>query len=164
MYLFEGAPDTIFSTHKDRYKVNPGCGSSDSGDSDSDGLVNMEAEVESDSSGTEDETMEMERQPGVVNKVMNLPEKVGEVIAGLQFLLVAKVIRTYIRKQQLIPQVTASGCLVDKSNGVIYCTAVASILSLAAEHKKPISVSFLCRNGMLTSSILCNQIQELISH
>ena len=74
--------------------MNPGCGSSDSGDSDA--LVNMEAKVESDSSGTDDEMTEMERQPGVVNKIMNLPEKLGEVIAGLQFLLVAKVVRTYI--------------------------------------------------------------------
>ena len=46
--------------------------------------------MDSDSSDTGNDTIEIAKHAGLVNKVLNLQEKLGEVIAGLQFLLVAK--------------------------------------------------------------------------
>ena len=97
MYLFQGAPDMILSSHRERCRLNPDTSETDSDDNDS--LVNIDANVvDTDSSDTDDDTIEMEKQSGTINKLMNLPEKLGQVTVGLQFLLVAKVMRMYMRK------------------------------------------------------------------
>ena len=44
-------------------------------------LINVDNEIEdSDSSGTDDDTVKIAKHTGVVNKVLNLPEKLGELL------------------------------------------------------------------------------------
>lgn len=71
-------------SHRQRFKVNPGYGSSDNGNNDS--LDNVDAEVaDIDSSGTDNDTIVMERQSGKINKVVNLPEKLGKLLQDCNF-------------------------------------------------------------------------------
>jgi len=58
------------------------------------------------------------KETGSVNAVIRLLEKLGELLAGLHFLLVAKVIGTFIRKKELMGTVAAKGFLIDRVNGI----------------------------------------------
>ena len=122
-------------------------------DEDDDSAKNVDGNKEIDSSDTEDDTVEIEKQGVVVNKILDLPEK---------HFVFAKLMRTYIKKKILLPKVTAKGCLVDKLNGVIHCCAVANVWS--SEERETIQVSFICYNGMLSGSNLCKQLQEVFAN
>lgn len=102
-------------------------GYADDNDNEDTGIVDVMAEGESDSSGTDDHTIEVAKTAGSVNAVTRLPEKLGELLSGLHFLLVAKLVRTYIRKKQLLTTVVAKGFLIDKLNGIIHCSVEANV-------------------------------------
>ena len=173
MYLFQGAPDLIATTHKpSKLETDVLIMSSDSDSSDpeiasSDSVVKA-AEGggywEDNSDSENDTTIELTRATIPVNAVTRLPEKLGELMAGLHFLLVAKIVRKVVQKKSRkisISEVAARGILVDKTNGIIHCHIEMPISP--PESPVKMSASFICNNGRLDSSSLCHNLCQLTS-
>ena len=65
--------------------------------------------------------MEAARGTMPVCRVHGIPEKVGQLIAGLYFIAVAKSTRCLKIKECSPQKLTVRGALVDKANGIILC-------------------------------------------
>ena len=104
-FMLRGAPDIIINTDKLIDTLNPG--------------------IEEEDEFSEEETalIENSHQPTKLKSYCTeLPEKVGEVYAGLYILLVSKIIRRISRKKSIDKVYKVDGLLIDKMTGLIYCS------------------------------------------
>ena len=103
-FLLRGAPDIIINSDKLISTPNPGI-------------------EEEESSGDETTLIENSHQPTKLKSYLtDLPEKVGEVYAGLYILLVSKLIRRISKKKSVDKVYKVNGLLVDRMTGLIHCS------------------------------------------
>ena len=159
MYLFQGAPDVILTVKKEaRFCIRD----SDTDDDDMDSVIHVITvyPLDSNSDTSEDDgVIEMARASIPMAEVVPLPEKVGQLVAGLHFLALAKIMRNLVVSNHIIKTAIVKGILVDKSNGVIHCQLVAKVSTAIA----PVSIEvfYTDRNGSLNTSFLCRSFQDL---
>lgn len=97
-FLFTGAPDIL---------IHHGAS-----------IIHVGQETEKHSSGDEIEISHQRPRLGGHGEV-NLPEKTGELIAGLQMLLVCKMLRKQEKNQGLEKKYKVTGLLLDKVGGIV---------------------------------------------
>ena len=100
--------------------------------------------------------MEAARRTIPVCRVHGIPEKVGQLIAGLYFIAVAKAIRCLKIKDCSPQNVAVRGALVDKANGIILC-----VLKINVNSGTSVECTYHT-TGSLDAAMLCSGIQKLI--
>ena len=139
VFLFHGAPDIILSK--------------------SCAIISSENEsAESSAESSENDVIEVAHQrPPMHSKMEGVPEKLGEPIAALHFLLVAKFLRR-IMKNKTEEEASASALLLDRINGGMVCKA-SMTLAASPQYMK---LKITSPGGMqLNSGILCHNLQAL---
>jgi len=126
-----------------------------------DSIVDVEGIDEDINDSEEDASIEVCRASLTLHDVTRLPEKLGQLIAELHFLLVAKFVRHFHNKRAALPVVRAKGCLIDRLNGIVHCCLSARMCS--PENPELISPEFITMNGAVLRSTLCHSIQILTS-
>ena len=107
-------------------------------------------------SSSEDKILEAARGTIPVCRVHGIPEKVGQLIAGLYFVAVAKSTRS-MKKKEFSPQsIAVKGALVDKTNGIILC-----VLKIDVNGGTSVDCTYHV-TGSLNPAMLCSGIQRLI--
>lgn len=160
MYLFQGTPDFISATHKPPKIVTalnliliqkfwP-----------SDNSVDERGYWEGNSDSENNTTIEIPRAPIPVSAVTCLPEKLGELMAGLYFLLVAKTVKEVVYKEPRKLKscgavVGARGILVDKTNRFVHCCVKCRCLN---QNRQWRWVHYLFATN---SSSLCHNLYQL---
>ena len=100
--------------------------------------------------------MEAVRGTIPVCRVHGIPEKVGQLIAGLYFIAVAKLTRCLKIKEYSPQKLTVRGALVDKANGIILCE-----LKIDVNSRTSVECTYHT-TGSLDAAMLCSGIQKLI--
>lgn len=164
MFLFHGAPDMILTAKKmSRVCVSDSNESNDGCDDEIDSIIQVltvyPLDNGSDSSEV-DSVIEVADVKVPMAKVLPLPEKVGQLVAELHFIALAKIIRNFIKNERFIETVVVKGILVDKSNGIIKCKLnVKASTSIAP---CPFMVHRIGSNGALNTQALCRCFQDLV--
>ena len=161
MYMFNGAPDMILTVEKPRRICNMDS-DTDASDDNTDCVVEVVTlyPLESNLSSSEDDgVIEMARATIPMVEVLPLPEKVGQLVAELHFIALAKIARNVVKYNHILKIVQVKGTLVDKSNGIVECTLIAKASTATA----PVFMEVTCidRNGPLSSSTLCKSCQDI---
>ena len=159
IYLFHGAPDMILTVKKPEVCVVDG---DDADDMDSVVHVTTIYPLDSNSESEDDGVIEITRACVPMAEIIRLPKKVGQLIAELHFLALAKVTRNLVNCNHIIKSVGVKGILVDRNNGVVECKLVAKAGTAIAP--VPIEVTCIDRNGSLCTSALCKSCQDMSSY
>ena len=161
MYLFHGAPDMVLTVKKTNVSIMD----SDTDDDNMDSIVHVVTiyPLDSGSNTSEDDgVIEMARATVPMTEVVPLPEKIGQLVAELHFIALAKIARNLVNCNCIMKTVKVKGILVDKSNGIVDCKLVAKASTATA----PVLIEVTCvdRNGLLCSSALCRSCQDISSN
>ena len=145
-YFFRGAPDIIINKTSS--------------------VVTSHREEEElpadDSSDDENVTCEQsfQRNPLRAADRHKLPEKFGELIASLHFLLICKILRKLSNQRNIHKQMTVQGLFIDKMIGCLQCKLTANISK--PKDKRTISIKEVDATGTkLDSDALCYHFHEL---
>ena len=119
-----------------------------------------EEEEEEEESDTEDALVEnsYQRNPMRGRDPNSLPEKVGEVFAGLYILLVGKIMRNLAKGKNVCRCFAVQGLLVDKVCGAVQCRLSVQVKEGAA------ALNFSIANtltGWLEPCYLCTLVHKL---
>ena len=146
-FLFRGAPDIVI--HRDASVIT----------TDYSGTTNEE--IEDTTLSSEDEVIENSHQRSQLtpSAVTCLPEKTGELIAGLHMLLVSKIYRTIRNEKPIERKFTVKGVLLDKVCATVHCALSAQVKFNEVVHLK---IELRDYGGeMLSPQILCTHIATL---
>ena len=136
-FLFRGAPDIIINQK---------------------GSVTIGGTLED---GSEEELIEnsFQRPPLSGADYSCLPEKLGEVFAGLHILLICRILKRLAKKKPIDREHKVKGILIDKVCGVVHCS-----LSVDMKDREESHLNFNMMDygrGLLTPSQLCSHIKTL---
>ena len=109
VFMFHGAPDILITKSRHVNNAESLCDYSSLSDNEDISIENC-----------------LQRPP-IKHDDSGLPEKIGEVLAASQFLLVCKVIRK-LRKGKALTNLTIKSMLVNKIAGIICCTVTGSVV------------------------------------
>ena len=137
-YLFYGAPDILITNQS----------SADNMDNSSD-QENLDV-------SSEEEAIELAKIPSAFYEDWQCPLKVGELIAQLHFLAVAKYTRK-IFKGTYPTSVTTRGALIDRQHGVVHVSVTLDSSGVWVEIDHPLI------SETLTEERLCEHIHHLVS-
>ena len=142
-FLFRGAPDLIIRSSTSRsYTV----------------IATRPSRGEDVNS--EDESVEVAREPPNIDPNTQMPIKMGELIAQLHFLMVSKALRR-IKKQRVVGTVSCRGLLVDKQTGGKIVTASISCKPYEQQETMDIKVEYSA-GGSLREHELCWYLNRLL--
>jgi len=114
--------------------------------------------LDSSSDSNDEELIEMARATIPMSEVVCLPEKVGQLVAGLHFIALAKITRNLMSiRDLLLKGVTVKGILVNKVKGIIECKL--TVMASTATAIVPIEVSCVDQNGQLSATLCVNQFR-----
>ena len=139
-FLLRGAPDIIINSDKLLDTPNPGIKEDESSEDETTLIERSHQPTRLKSSGTE------------------LPEKVGEVFAGLYILLMSKIIRRISRKKSVDKVFKVDGLLIDKLTGLIHCSLICNSFNSPLKFKVIHYVG-----SLLTVNNLCMHLKVLIT-
>ena len=144
IFLFHGAPDIIF--RQTCAIVSSGSSGVDSG------------------STSEDDVLKVAHQRNQMKSALDdeVPEKMGQAIAALHFLLVAKALRR-IHKKSSKTALSASALLLDRMSGGIICKGTTTVSS---DPEDPSTIAFTIKKPpgeILTWEALCRGLQLLLN-
>jgi hypothetical protein len=87
-----------------------------------------------------------------------VPEKVGEVFAGLYILLVSKILRNLAKQKAVLSEFTVQGILVDKVCGGLHCILSVQLKDGASALNFTVTAYY---DGLLEPSLLCSLLHIL---
>ena len=153
-YLFHGAPDVIISSHRHKLLellVDV--------EGDDDSVLRTQDTSPRSSSSSEDDVIEANRGVMTVHRGMVLPEKLGQLIAAMHTLAIAKVIRGAIRGKRC-DDVTVRGMVLDKSVGGFFCSLNVGL----SEPNNPTKLKIKCESFAepLDAPKLCYLLHYLV--
>ena len=112
---------------------------------------------------SEDESVEVVRDPLSIDPTTQIPIKIGELIAQLHFLMVSKAL-TRIKKKKEVGILSCRGLLVDKQTGGKLVTASISCKSYEQKTETMnIKVEYF-PGGVLTPQELCWYLNRLVQY
>ena len=136
-FLFRGAPDIIIGK---KSSVTTG----------------LSGNTQDDSSSEDENSFQRTPMQGATRH--SLPEKIGEVFAGLHILLISRILKTLAKKKPIDVEHKVQGILIDKICGVIHCfLSVEMREGAAALHLKVTDFS----GCLLDPSHLCSHLRLL---